>query len=92
MPSLREVSDFDTLSGNEVKAVDVFCYFRTMGNYLCRFLYRASQTMMMIMSLKPVIRVIPVAQIAQITHFDYAFTVFIPVLLHYLNTFCPPQN
>ena len=80
---LWEGSDDDIFLGDEI--IVVYCYggFRIGNNHDFSIFQGQSQTMMMKMSLKPVISVFPVAQIAQVINFHYDFSVDrISIFLH----------
>lgn len=59
-----------------------------VGSYnSCSLLQSASETMMMIVALEPVVTMIPVSQIAQVTDLYYPPAFYVTIFLHCLGYF-----
>lgn len=76
------VFEINFLFGNEIEAVDIICNSLVGSDDLYCLLEGSSETMMMVVPLEPVVTMIPVCQVTQVTDFHYSFPFFIAVFLH----------
>jgi hypothetical protein len=67
---------------NEIESVNILSDFLVGGDNPCCLFKGSSETMMMIMSLEPVVMVIPVGQVTQITDLHHPSAFFIAVFFH----------
>ena len=67
---------------DEIESVNILSDFLVGGDNPCCLFKGSSETMMMIMSLEPVVMVIPVGQVTQITDFHHSSAFFIAVFFH----------
>jgi hypothetical protein len=72
----------DVFVRDEIESVNILSDFLVGGNNPCCLFKGSSETMMMIMSLEPVVMVIPVGQVTQITDLHHPSAFFIAVFFH----------
>jgi hypothetical protein len=72
----------DVFVRDEIESVNILSDFLVGGDNPCCLFKGSSETMMMIMSLEPVVMVIPVGQVTQITDLHHPSAFFIAVFFH----------
>lgn len=75
-------ADDDLVFRDEIEACDVYCGLLIGCDYDVGVLDRYPQPVMMKVSLKPVIRVVPVCKITEIFHFYDLMPILVCVFLH----------
>jgi hypothetical protein len=72
----------DVFVRDEIESVNILSDFLIGGDNPCCLSKGSSETMMMVVSLEPVVMVIPIGQVTQITDLHYSSAFLIAVFLH----------
>ena len=75
----------DVLVRDEIESVNILSDFLVGGDNPCCLFKGSSETMMMIMSLEPVVMVVTFLKIAEVVDFDDLFSVVVDILFHILQ-------